>query len=269
MGFSPSGPLFDAIRRKLDRPMALFLDFDGTLVPIARRPDLAVLDPPGKRLIQSLSRRVPTVIISGRSMEDVRARVGVAGVSYVGNHGLEIEGNNLKYKLIGLTEIIKLIEKIDIKLEKAFGSIPGLIIENKTCTLSVHYRLVRGANRNKAARIFTRTLAEFRNDGRVRITRGKAVWEVRPPLLWDKGRAVGWILKQAEFQDRWPLYIGDDRTDQDALKAVKRAGLGIWVGSAAGKGAARFALENPRSVGHFLRWMLSEVSGRFGRMKKV
>jgi trehalose-phosphatase len=269
MGFSETAPWLTSIKRRLDRPMVLFLDFDGTLVRIAERPDLAVLDPKGKKLLLSLVKRVPTVIISGRALHDVKSRVGIGTAVYVGNHGLEIEGINIKYNMKNASQWLALLKKLSSSIRKTVGAIPGIIIEDKIWTLSIHYRLVSGASRQKARRLFLKAVRGFRGEDSFRVTHGKAVWEIRPPDEWNKGKAVAWLLNQPGYRRRWPLYLGDDRTDQDALKVVRRGGVGIWVGAAQEKGAARFSLDNPRDVRQFLRWFLGQVSQKIGRMKKI
>ena len=249
--------------------MILFLDFDGTLVPIVQRPELAILDENGRRLIESLSKRIPVVIISGRGLDDVRGRVGVNGVNYVGNHGLEIEGNNLKYRMNDSPQWTKFINELSLIIEQSLGGIHGVIVENKGVTLSVHYRLVSGATRKRALQLFSKCIEGYKAKRQVRVTHGKMVWEVRPPFEWHKGKAVMWIMKQPQFMGRWPLYIGDDRTDQDALKLVRENGVGIWIGAPKEKGAALHAIEDPRSVRQLLKWLLVQVSEKSGSMKKI
>ncbi len=249
--------------------MVLFLDFDGTLVPIVQRPELALLDPITRQLLHSLSRWMPVVVISGRALRDLKARVSVPQLIYVGNHGLEMEGPSLKYRMKDNGKWIIFIKKLYRELKADLGKIPGILVENKRYTLSVHYRLVRGEARKRALRLFSARLRPYRGKGLIRTTEGKAVWEVRPPYQWHKGKAVDWILKRPNLSGRWPLYIGDDRTDQDALKMVRSKGVGIYVASPHEKGAAHYTLQSPRVVRQFLRWLLSQVSGQEGTIRKV
>jgi trehalose-phosphatase len=258
-----------SIEKKLKHPMALFLDFDGTLVPIARSPDLAVLDPDGRNLIRGLARRVPLVIVSGRSLRDVRSRVGVRGVSYVGNHGLEILGPGIRRRMKGAAEWIRALRGLAAKLHRDLDGIPGIIVEEKRLTLSVHYRLAGREGRRRALRLFSKRIKAHRGAARVRVSHGKAVWEVRPPLDWNKGTAVQWILGRPGFRGRWPLYIGDDRTDQDALRAIRRTGIGVAVGGPAERGAAHFLMENPRAVRKFLGWLSVRLARKSGGIRRV
>jgi trehalose-phosphatase len=244
-----------------DGPPALFLDFDGTLAPIAPRPDQAWLTTEMRRLLSRLSRRLPAAIVSGRSLSDIRFRVGLPGLVYVGNHGLEIEGCGLRYRMENAEDWRRQLRTLGDRLRESLGDLSGIFIEDKGYTLSVHYRLAGRAVRRKAARRFAEQMKPFELRHQVRVSRGMAVWEIRPPIDWDKGRAVAWILGRRRFRGCWPLYIGDDETDQDAFRAIRKIGLGIAVGPPARKGAAHFAVRGPREVGVFLRRLYSLLNG--------
>jgi trehalose 6-phosphate phosphatase len=261
--------LNSSVEQKLKNPMALFLDFDGTLVSIVRSPELAVLDSPGRNLIRGIARKTPLVIVSGRSLRDVRSRVGVGGLTYVGNHGLEISGPGIRRRMKGADEWIRFLRGLAGKLHRDLDGIPGIFVEEKRLTLSVHYRLAGREGRRRALRLFSERIRSHRGGSRIRVSHGKAVWEVRPPVDWNKGSAVRWLLRQPGFRGRWPLYIGDDRTDQDALRAIRGSGIGIAVGGPAERGAAHFVVENPRRVRQFLRWLMERLSRKSGAIRRV
>jgi trehalose 6-phosphate phosphatase len=244
---------------------ALFLDFDGTLASIAPRPEQAGLTPDMRRLVRRLSVRVPVAIISGRSLPDIQSRVGLKGIVYAGNHGLEIGGPGLRYRMGNAVGWRRRLRALAARLRENLEVLPGIIVEDKEYTLSVHYRLARGKIRHKAARWMERNLMPIGRAGEIRIGRGKAVWEIRPPIDWDKGRAVAWLLRQARFRGRWPLYIGDDETDQDAFRTIRRIGLGIAVGPPEKKGAAHHAVRSPREVAVFLNRLLELLDAQFTR----
>ena len=249
-----------SLQKKLNGPPALFLDYDGTLVPIARRPQDARLSTVIRGQLRNLARRTSVAIISGRSLSDVRSRVGLTGVAYAGNHGLEIAGRGFRYQIGGLVRWRRFLKRIRSGLKQDLAAIPGILIEDKGCTMSVHYRLVKPGSRRRAERLFINRMAPIRHQGLVRLSFGKAVWEIRPPLKWDKGSAVLWLLKQKSFHKRWPLYIGDDFTDQDAFRIIRGKGIGIAVGSPRDKGAAHETVKNPQEV-HRLMSLLGDHWG--------
>jgi trehalose-phosphatase len=250
---------FTSLQKKLEKPLALFLDFDGTLAPIAPRPEDVRLGAPGRLVIRSLSERIPVVIISGRALDDLRDRVGLHGLTYAGNHGLEIEGLGFRYRAPRTVSWRQFLTHLASQIRKDLAGLSGLIIEDKGYTLSVHYRLVRKQARQKAVQFLTQRLKILENQGLIRMTGGKAIYEIRPPVEWDKGCAVAWILNQPGFQGRWPLYIGDDETDQDSFRRIREDGVGIAVGPSQRKGAAHYTVDNPEAVRQLLKWINDQL----------
>jgi trehalose-phosphatase len=250
----------DTLARRLAlRPVFLCLDYDGTLVPIAPRPSQAIFDDEGRRLLRALARRVPTAIVSGRARTTLRALVGVPALVYVGNHGLEISGPHLRHDTVvprgwrrDLDRLLALIEA---------DAPPGAVVERKGVTASVHYRLVGASHRR---RWLPALRARLRSDvvrGGLRVVRGKAVVELRPPVDWDKGTAVRWLLSCPALAGRTPVYVGDDATDEDAFRAVRTNGIGVLVGRPR-RSAARYRLPGPADVrGLLVRW-LQVLDGR-------
>ncbi len=254
--FSRSG--LTLLRRKLKRPVALFLDYDGTLVPIAPRPELAWLSDSTRFLLRSLSKWVPVVFVSGRSLMDLRSRIRLRGMTYVGNHGLEIKGPGFRYQMEDAFHWRRFLKKVACQLQAELDSISGIFLEDKGYTLSVHYRQADTVSERNASRVLYRGLKPIMD--LIQIRSGKSVWEILPPVEWDKGRAVTWILKRPEFQRRWPLYIGDDETDQDAFRSIRSKGIGIAVGSHKKKNAAHFYFSDQLEVDKFLKWLLAQLS---------
>jgi len=240
----------------IERLPALFLDFDGTLSPIAPRPEEAVLSPGTRRLLSRLSRRIPLAIVSGRALPDIGSRVGLKGIVYVGNHGLEIAGGGLRYRMKSAARWRRRLTDLAKRIRKNLENLNGIFVEDKGYTLSIHYRLAGGSVRREAVRWMSSNIFPLRRSGIIRLGRGKAVWEIRPPIDWDKGKAVAWLLRQPRFRGGWPIYIGDDETDQDAFRVIRKIGLGIAVGPRERKGRAHLNLRNPKEVVLFLDRLL-------------
>ncbi len=233
-----------AARRRTGR-MLLALDYDGTLAPIAARPEAAELPAATRGVLARLAARPDTdvAVVSGRTLEDVRARVGLAGVYYAGNHGLEIEGPGVQRVHTGAAASRPRIEACAAALRRALAGIEGVVIEDKGLTLSVHYRLVSAAEDVERVRALTRDACAGRE--RLRLTEGKRVLEVRPDVDWDKGRATRFLLDALELDALTAapvLFIGDDRTDEDAFRALRGRGDGVLVAESPPEDTAATAL---------------------------
>ncbi|MBI2860431.1 MAG: trehalose-phosphatase [Chloroflexi bacterium] len=244
----------------------LLSDFDGTLAPIAPRPADAVMPPEVRDKLQSLSQKPhrSAGIISGRSLAEVRAMVGIEGVYYAGNHGLEIEGPDLNYVHPGAEASRKAMSELCRQLSAALGGVEGVIIEDKGLSLSVHYRLVAGDREAGVADAFDRTAAPWSSRGKVRITAGKKVWEIRPPIDWHKGKAVETLAAQIRsltgHARLLTIYLGDDKTDEDAFSVLRRPhGWSIFIRDGGDSSSAEFFLRSPAEVSLFLSRLI-EIS---------
>lgn len=249
------------LRGKLkNRPLFIFLDFDGTLSPIKDTPDKAVLPEETRRILKRLSRKssCKIAVISGRALEDVKAKFGgLSNIIYSGNHGLEIEGPNIKFSPLVSAGYLKAINRIKVIFRRKLRSVKGAMVEDKGFSLSLHYRLVDDKQVPLARKIFRETVTRYVASARIKVGRGKKVLEVRPPLEWDKGKVVLWLLAKQRFAKYGsgvlPVYIGDDLTDEDAFKALKRRGITIFVGSPDKSSRARYYLEDTAGVARLLK----------------
>lgn len=254
----------EAVRRHVESRdcVAVLVDFDGTLAPIVDRPGDAVLPPLTRALLARLSRRphCHVVVISGRALHDLKERVGLQDVVYVGNHGLEISGPGWAAERKDAAEIRDLIAACSGRLRDRLRSVRGAAVEDKGLTASVHYRLVRRDQIEAVRQAVLQEVAQL-PPGKVEIRRGKMVLELRPALDWDKGRAAFWLLEQVVGRD-WRercavLYAGDDRTDEDAFLAIGDAGITVKVGSVTAPTAARYSVSDVAELTTVLQQVLA------------
>jgi len=224
---------------------ALFLDYDGTLAPIAPRPDLAVLDGSQRVLLADLARRVPVAIVSGRDRAELEDLVRAPDVTYAGCHGLDMDGAPA---VPGADELGRARAALAARL----GGVPGLLLEAKRFGLAVHTRRVAAERVPEVEQAVAEVLAGCHG---LRAMRGRKVLELRPDVDWDKGRAVERLLRALGIvpADARPVYIGDDLTDEDAFRAVAGRGAGILVGAPRRPTAATFQLAHPPQVTELLR----------------
>jgi len=252
-------PLFDRLSNiesqlRASRGVLLFLDFDGTLAPIVDIPDQAVLRPETRVLLRRLSENAPcsVIIVSGRALVDIRERVGLANLTYAGNHGLEILGEGLRFVEPNAVRRIKILGELSRRLGERLRHIPGLEIENKVLTTSVHFRNVERSSLEEIRKTIDAEVG-FSN-AIFRVARGLQVLEIRPRVDWDKGAAVRWIQEMKGTANTLSFYVGDDSTDEDAFAALPK-GITIRVGHAKGT-AAQYYLEGQSAVVDFLAWLV-------------
>jgi len=234
---------------------ALFLDFDGTLTPIVADPDAARLDAEADRVLLALAEapHLDVAIVSGRTLDDLRERMPRAGLTLVGNHGLELEGPGMHWRHPQIEEWTDSLSRAATRLDAL--EVPGAWVEAKGATLSWHLRAVADDVRDRAVRRGSAVLTEVG----LRVSKGKAVLEGHPPVGWNKGRAILHLLLH-RYGERWPtriraLSIGDDTTDEDAFRTLRGIGRSIRVGDAATPSEADDRLPDPAAVIRLLTWL--------------
>ncbi|MBI4745507.1 MAG: trehalose-phosphatase [Deltaproteobacteria bacterium] len=251
----------DYIKNRITgKRISLFLDFDGTLTPIVSRPEKAFLSYQMKEIVRRLCNICKVAIVSGREIGDIKERVGIPECIYVGNHGLEVEGNGLSFKVEGAVESRGELEKFLREIREAVreGNIRGAVLEDKKLTASLHYRLMDKIDIEAFLSLIRSALKPYLEKGLFRIVEGKKVVEVRPNVGWDKGKAGQWLMMQEGFKESIPVYIGDDETDRDAFRAIKGQGVSLAVGPMLE--GAEFHLRGQGEVEKLLRWMMSLLS---------
>jgi trehalose 6-phosphate phosphatase len=143
-----------------------------------------------------------------------------------------------------------MIDEVYHKLVEKTKSTPGAQVENNKFCVSVHFRRVDENNWSDLANQVRSVMKDY---PKLRLTQGRKVLEVRPIIKWDKGKALEFLLESlgyANCTDVFPLYIGDDRTDEDAFKVLRerRQGLGILVSKFPKETSASYSLQEPDEV---------------------
>jgi alpha,alpha-trehalase len=242
-----------------ERRAAVFLDYDGTLTPIVPDPDAALLSEGTQRAIRRLAALCTVGVISGRDLDDVRAKVGLDELAYAGSHGFDLVGPGGLRAQKG-TEHLPSLDAAEAELRDRLGG-PGVAVERKRFAIAVHFR---GApEREEEVRGAVESIAPGYPD--LRVTGGKMIFELRPAIEWDKGRALLWLLEVlgADGEDALPMYLGDDVTDEDAFEALEGRGVGLVVrgeDDARPTGAA-LAFADPDEVRAFLEALAEAIEG--------
>ncbi len=232
--------------------IALFLDFDGTLVPIQPRPEDVWLDDATRQTLLRLVRspRFRVWIVSGRRRADVRARVRVPGIRYLGLHGWE--GRDAGAITEEAREAVACAKSW---LACLMLSVPGVWLEDKDLTLAVHYQSVAEEGVRQARKFIQGVLAPFADT--LQLIRGKNVWELAPRELGDKGVAVASELSAAGSR-MMPVFIGDDRMDEPAFSALA-SGVTVRVGRPC-RTNAHYRLSSVEQVHQFLEKLEGEFA---------
>jgi len=250
------------------QPRGLFTDIDGTISRIAPTPEEATLLPGVAELLRRLTATFDLVaVVSGRAAADAARMVGNTDLLYIGNHGLEwyqpstgrLEVNPAALPLLSRLDAV--LSKISGPLEKRW---PGLRVESKGVTATLH---LRGTSAPAAqADVYREAAAAAAGTG-LRVTQGRMVVELRPALDIDKGSAVAAVIRERSLAAA--LYLGDDRTDLDAFRALRLltqegTSLGISVAvrsdevSADVAAAADIEIAGVEQVPVFLGWLLDQ-----------
>jgi trehalose 6-phosphate phosphatase len=204
------------------------LDFDGTLAPIAERPAAAVMRPTTARLLSAVARRYPCVVVTGRSHRDALSRLGGMPVDIIGNHGAEPQARGV--------DVRRVIARARRALEPVVRQSPGAWLEDKTYSLSIHYRQT------------PRRLAG------IRVVPGKLVVNVVAREAPDKGAAVEAARRRHDC--RRAIFVGDDQTDESVFRVARPSRLlGIRVGPAV-ETSAGFGLRHQEDIDRLLAALL-------------
>ncbi|XP_057489826.1 probable trehalose-phosphate phosphatase D isoform X1 [Actinidia eriantha] len=288
------------------KQIVMFLDYDGTLSPIVEDPDRAFMTHEMREAVRDAAKYFPTAIVTGRCRAKVSSFVRLSQLYYAGSHGMDIKGpaKGNKYRKVSTNRLTNLINqkqffKKFVFSDEFFGliqgnqavlfqpareflpmidevykallektkSTPGAKVENNKFCVSVHFRCVDEKSWNALAEQVRSVLNDY---PKLRLTQGRKVLEIRPTIKWDKGKALEFLLESlgyANSDEVFPVYIGDDRTDEDAFKVLRDRGqgFGILVSNIPKETNASYSLQEPSEVMYFLRrlveWKQSLLHG--------
>jgi trehalose-phosphatase len=215
-------PDANLLERISGSPLLMLLDIDGTLSPIAPRPEYAIVPGATQRVLNELvaTPNVFVAVVSGRGADDARRLVCTDGAWVIGNHGIEVAPPN--ERPVVREDVARFGDAIAEAARRAClfaASTHGVLVEDKRWTLSVHYRL---AHPQIVGELTDRVNAIGHDLGLV-MTRGKEVLELRPPVSIDKGSAAVELARRlgADGAGASLFCAGDDRTDEDMFREVR------------------------------------------------
>jgi len=233
-------PLLEELSRSR---LLLAFDYDGVLAPLGPSSRRARMRAATRRLLGAAARRYPTVVVSGRAYRDLVRLVGGAVPILVGNHGFEV-GCEVPVPRAVLARVAGWRRELALRL----AHLPGVSLEDKRSTLSVHYD--RAPSLRRAG---TAVLSAARQLHGARLVPGKKVVNVLPAHFPTKGDAVRELLAQAGLETA--LYLGDDVTDEDVFALGEPAVVGVRVGP--GPTQAPYRLGDQADIDEFLRLLAS------------
>lgn len=223
-------------------------DFDGTLAKIVREHHAARVSRPIRFWLVELGKRAPTAIISGRSVEDLRSRVGTAVPHLIGNHGsegLHTAEDDMRQVRETCAEWLLLVNE---RFQKEMAQ-RGVFVEDKSYSLSFHYRTA--ARRDDARALISRIVAELSPPPRIVL--GKSVVNVMPPTASHKGTALLECMRRLDCS--MALYVGDDVTDEDVFALRDARILTVRIGKKNGS-SARYFLKRQAEIAEVLRFLV-------------
>ena len=227
----------------------LMLDFDGTLAPIVSDPRRARMGVRTRRALETVARRYPVAVITGRALSDVQARVPIRGISFAGNHGLElsVRGKVHRVRLSKISQ--RSLDTIRTRMRSLARRYKGLYFQDKIRSLSLHYR---HSPRREHTAIRAEAVKAIRETGGLRVVEGIYVINILPGVRRDKGTAAREMYTALAGRKKpVPVFVGDDVTDEDAFRALT-GGITIRVGTSSSS-AARYYFKTRSGVDTFLR----------------
>ena len=200
-------------------------------------------------------------MVGGHNIEDVQKRVYIKDIFYAGNHGFDISGPHaLKREMPEAKKLIPMLNKAEKELQKAIQEFYGAGLRERNFQLLSITAMLK--NRNEEKQTLKRGSQNLcRNYSGLRLNPGKEVLDLGLDLDWNKGKAVLWLLEHIPSKNSiFPIYIGDDLTDEDAFNVLGKNGLGIVVREHPRNTNADYALNDTKEVQMFLKELVMEKS---------
>jgi len=234
-----------------NRGCVLMLDFDGVLSPIVKIPSNARISPVARRSLAACAKKMPVAIITGRTLSDIEKRVGLKGVMYAGNHGLEwkIDGRVHRYEIPqNARAAFDVVRRSLLQYAKLF---PQLIVEDNNYGLAFGYRSL-SASQAAHFRIGATEISDnFVRAGGIRVIDNLLTFEIMPMSEWTKGSCARHIYNAARKGNALAIYIGDSLTDEDAFRVFANSGITFRVGKSH-TSLAQYYFKSRSGVNRFL-----------------
>ena len=260
--------LFDGLEEfntfKEDKNSTIFIDIDGTISEITKTPEKAVVTSSMRNELLKLQEKFQMVgVISGRSVKNARTMVGMEGLLYIGNHGMEYLNNGeicIDSQAQKYLEDIKKVSRILKNSE--LSQIKGLIFEDKGICFSIHYRECESPE--NVHKNILEVISQFMDSSELKVTEGRKIIEIKPPVSQDKGSIIEKIIETYHLNK--VIYLGDDITDLDAFNKLRELRKNCNVQSASIlvhsseipdylKNSTLFYVNSVDDVQRFFKWL--------------
>ena len=254
----------EEIKKRYDngRDLLIAAHLDGVLVPYMENPSEIVIEDHLRELLNSLANktRFSLALISGRQLDFLKLGVNIKNIYYVGNHGLEIESDIMRFTAPQAKKASPEIQNIKNKVTAAVEKNSNIFLENKMLSFSVHCK--KGAEGERCVREAEKLVFEkVKNRRDVAVIKRGAEVEVRPKAALDSGDALNWILRNREgaHASLFPLVIANPFSDGHACRVANdRNGFSAVIGQNHGETGAQFYFNNQQEVNKLLeslsRW---------------
>ncbi len=240
---------------KSNRPAFLF-DFDGTLSPIASRPEEARFPRETKEAINRLTKTSRVAIISGRPVRELRSRIALP-IWLIGNHGLEERSPKGSIHKRNISQYTKGLQEVCRHFRSLSRETAGSLVEWKKFSVTFHYRNVKTS---RVSDLRTRINDILKDHPQLELQRGRKVFEVRIHGVGNKGTAIEKLRKR--WNSDFTAYFGDDLTDEDGFRKLGKGDLPVRVGFQKKATAARYFVRTPREVRQAIDFLAEVQNGK-------